>query len=154
MVRYRPHRRPPNRSQRIAAHQWEAATCRDEAGPKPAHYHVAPGVPQCFARAPAAPGRRARMGGRSLEGNRICVHATVGTPIDGPACTHRFQRALAEAGLPKLRFHDLRHTCATLLLARGVHPRLVMEILGHSQIAVTKSPRRRTRIFSPVAIDL
>jgi integrase len=36
-----------------------------------------------------------------------------------------------------LRFHDLRHTCATLLLAQGVHPRLVMEILGHSQIAVT-----------------
>ena len=63
---------------------------------------------------------------------------TVGTPIDGPACTHRFQKALSKAGLPKMRFHDLRHTCATLLLDQGVHPRLVMEmILGHSQIAVT-----------------
>lgn len=62
---------------------------------------------------------------------------TVGTPIDGRARTHRFQNVLAKAGLPKLRFHDLRHTCATLLLAQGVHPRLVMEILGHSQIAVT-----------------
>ena len=39
--------------------------------------------------------------------------------------------------MPMMRFHDLRHTCATLLLAQGVHPRLVMEILGHSQIAVT-----------------
>ena len=62
---------------------------------------------------------------------------TVGTPINGPACTHRFQRAVEKAKLPRLRFHDLRHTCATLLLAQGVHPRLVMEILGHSQIAVT-----------------
>jgi integrase len=36
-----------------------------------------------------------------------------------------------------IRFHDLRHTCATLLLARGVSARMVMDILGHSQIAVT-----------------
>ena len=63
--------------------------------------------------------------------------STVGTPLDGPAVTHRFQKALKSAKLPHMRFHDLRHTCATLLLAQGVHPRLVMEILGHSQIAVT-----------------
>ncbi|MCX6633996.1 MAG: site-specific integrase, partial [Acidobacteria bacterium] len=62
---------------------------------------------------------------------------TVGTPLDGPTVTHRFQKALKKAGLPRLRFHDLRHTCATLLLAQGVHPRVVMGILGHSQIAVT-----------------
>lgn len=36
-----------------------------------------------------------------------------------------------------IRFHDLRHTGATLLLARGVSPRMVMDILGHSQIAIT-----------------
>lgn len=40
-------------------------------------------------------------------------------------------------GLPRMRFHDLRHTCATLLLAQGVHARVVMEILGHSQISIT-----------------
>jgi integrase len=62
---------------------------------------------------------------------------SIGTPLDGPTVTHRFQKALKKAGLPHMRFHDLRHTCATLLLAQGVHPRLVMEILGHSQIAVT-----------------
>ena len=45
--------------------------------------------------------------------------------------------SVREAGLPHLRFHDLRHACATLLLAQGVHPRVVMEILGHSQIAMT-----------------
>jgi integrase len=36
-----------------------------------------------------------------------------------------------------MRFHDLRHSAATLLIAQGVHPRTVMEILGHSQIAIT-----------------
>ena len=57
--------------------------------------------------------------------------------MDGPTVTHRFQNLLKSAGLPRMRFHDLRHTCATLLLAQGVHPRVVMEILGHSQIAIT-----------------
>jgi integrase len=36
-----------------------------------------------------------------------------------------------------VRFHDLRHTCATLLLTRGVHPKIVSEVLGHSSIAIT-----------------
>ena len=50
---------------------------------------------------------------------------------------HEFQRALKAAGLPKFRFHDLRHQCATLLLQKGVHPKVVSEILGHSQISLT-----------------
>jgi integrase len=41
------------------------------------------------------------------------------------------------AGLPYIRFHDLRHTCATILLAQGVNPKIVSEILGHSSIAIT-----------------
>ena len=40
-------------------------------------------------------------------------------------------------GLPDIRFHDLRHTCATLLLGKGVHVKLVQELLGHSTIAIT-----------------
>ncbi len=40
-------------------------------------------------------------------------------------------------GLPDIRFHDLRHTCATLLLSRGHHPKLVQELLGHSSVAMT-----------------
>ena len=36
-----------------------------------------------------------------------------------------------------MRFHDLRHTCATLLLTRGVHPKIVSEMLGHSSISIT-----------------
>ncbi|RYD75936.1 MAG: site-specific integrase, partial [Verrucomicrobiaceae bacterium] len=44
---------------------------------------------------------------------------------------------LSKAELPPMRFHDLRHTCATLLLAQGTDPRTIMETLGHSQITLT-----------------
>jgi integrase len=44
---------------------------------------------------------------------------------------------LERAGLQQRRFHDLRHSCATLLLVQGVSPRVVMDVLGHSQIALT-----------------
>ncbi len=52
---------------------------------------------------------------------------------------NRLRVLLAEAGLPAdaVRFHDLRHTCATLLLTKGVHPKIVSEMLGHSSIAIT-----------------
>jgi integrase len=48
-----------------------------------------------------------------------------------------FRGLLERAGLPRIRFHDLRHTAATLLLASGTHPKLVQELLGHSSIAMT-----------------
>jgi integrase len=60
-----------------------------------------------------------------------------GTLADGPNVTHRFHKLLKRAGLPPMRFHDLRHACASLLLVQGVHPRVVMETLGHSQISLT-----------------
>jgi integrase len=50
---------------------------------------------------------------------------------------NHFKPMLATAGLPVIRFHDLRHTSATLLLAAGVHPKVVQERLGHSQIGIT-----------------
>lgn len=47
-----------------------------------------------------------------------------------------FARILKRAGLPAdTRFHDLRHTCATLLLSRNVNPKIVSEMLGHANIA-------------------
>jgi integrase len=60
-----------------------------------------------------------------------------GYPLSGSVVTHRFQELLEEAGLSRRRFHDLRHSCATLLLAQGVSPRVVMDVLGHSQISLT-----------------
>jgi integrase len=61
-----------------------------------------------------------------------------GEPLDGRHVTARdFHPLLKRAGLPSIRFHDLRHTAATLLLAQGVHPKMVQELLGHSTIALT-----------------
>jgi integrase len=61
----------------------------------------------------------------------------IGTPLDGTAVTKAFHQVLDRAGLQQRRFHDLRHSCATLLLVQGVSPRVVMDLLGHSQIGLT-----------------
>jgi integrase len=60
-----------------------------------------------------------------------------GAPLQARRVIADFHKVLSEAGLPRIRFHDLRHSCATLLLVQGVSPRVVMEILGHSEIAMT-----------------
>ena len=62
---------------------------------------------------------------------------SLGTGLEGTAITKDFHRKLELAGLPQRRFHDLRHSCATLLLVQGVSPRVVMDVLGHSQIGLT-----------------
>ena len=49
----------------------------------------------------------------------------------------KFRAMLLDAKVPVVRFHDLRHTAATLLLSQGVDPRTIMETLGHSQISLT-----------------
>lgn len=49
----------------------------------------------------------------------------------------RFKPLLKRAGLPPVRFYDLRHTCATLLLGRNVNAKVVSEMLGHSSISIT-----------------
>jgi integrase len=48
-----------------------------------------------------------------------------------------FKPLLRQAGLPDIRFHDLRHTSATLLLARGTNPKIVQEMLGHARVGLT-----------------
>jgi integrase len=63
---------------------------------------------------------------------------TLGTPMDYTNLMPRhFKPLLRRAGLPNIRFHDLRHTCATLLFTRGVHPKIVSEMLGHSSVSIT-----------------
>jgi len=61
----------------------------------------------------------------------------IGTALEPRNVTRKFHVLLAGVGLPTVRFHDLRHTAATLLLAQGVDPRTIMETLGHSQISLT-----------------
>jgi integrase len=61
-----------------------------------------------------------------------------GTPVEPRRLDHEFKGALKRAGLPDtIRVHDARHFAASLLLAQGVNPRTVMEILGHSDISTT-----------------
>jgi integrase len=62
----------------------------------------------------------------------------VGTPLSRRNLTRSFKTLLRRAGLPHtVRLHDLRHTCATLLLSRGFNGKFVQELLGHATIAIT-----------------
>ena len=63
---------------------------------------------------------------------------TQGHPLRKSNVVRRsFKPLLRKTGLPDIRFHDLRHTAATLLLTQGVHPKIVQERLGHAQISLT-----------------
>jgi integrase len=79
---------------------------------------------------------------RRLLGTRWQEHGLVftsdlGTPLDPDNVTHRFQRFVKQAGLPNQRFHDLRHACASLMVANGEPLLVVQEQLGHSQFTLT-----------------
>jgi len=60
-----------------------------------------------------------------------------GLPHDPGTVSQSFGRAARTAGIPHIRFHDLRHTAATLLLGAGTHPKIVADLLGHSTVALT-----------------
>ncbi len=79
---------------------------------------------------------------RLLAGSRwqdagLIFMSTIGTPIDGAHLSIFLNRLLDAAGLPRARFHDLRHSAATLMLAEGISPRVIADILGHSSITTT-----------------
>ncbi len=60
-----------------------------------------------------------------------------GQPLDGCRLNRQTKTLLEAAALPRLHFHSLRHSCATFLLVQGVPPRVVMDVLGHSDIRLT-----------------
>ena len=79
---------------------------------------------------------------RLVAGNAWADHDLIfanalGQPLDGTAVTKRFQKIAGGAGLGHVRFHDLRHTAATLMLSAGTHPKVVSERLGHATINIT-----------------
>lgn len=87
--------------------------------------------------------QKQRVKAQRIEAGELWVEwglvfpSTLGSPLDPASVTHALQRQLRDAGLPRVRFHDLRHTCATMLLEQGVPARVVMDQLGHSQISLT-----------------
>jgi integrase len=86
--------------------------------------------------------RRRQEEERKLAGSRwrdadFVFTTGIGTPLEPRNLERAFAEILKAAKVPHIRIHDLRHTAATLLLAQGVHPRVVMELLGHSGIAIT-----------------
>jgi integrase len=76
--------------------------------------------------------------GTCWEEHGLVFPNLAGRPLNPTNLRQRsFFPLLARAGLPRIRFHDLRHSCATLLLGEGVHPKIVSDLLGHSQIGIT-----------------
>lgn len=80
--------------------------------------------------------QRLAAGGDWTDKNLIFTNAT-GDFYSPSTLVKAFRRFLKKVGLPTMRFHDLRHSAATILLTMKVHPKVVQEILGHSQITTT-----------------
>lgn len=81
--------------------------------------------------------QEAAWGRKRWQDTEFVFTTKIGTPLDAQRLQIEFKELLKRAGLGDKRFHDLRHSCASLLLAQGVSPRTVMETLGHSQISLT-----------------
>src|SRR5262249_9889784 len=60
-----------------------------------------------------------------------------GRPIQPNSLSHEWVRQIGKTGLPRIRYHDLRHAHATHLLSSGVHPKVASERLGHSKVGIT-----------------
>lgn len=107
-----------------------------------------PGVPDLEARvgpadgfpavAPITRGLHLALIGPSRVKSRCIFCTGKGTPFDGVNLVRRvFKPALRRAQLPEIRFHDLRHSFASLLIAQGEHPKLISEQLGHASVKIT-----------------
>jgi integrase len=82
--------------------------------------------------------REIGMLGDRYEDQGLLFATDTGGPLNPSNLRQRsFLPLLKKARLPHVRFHDLRHTCATLLLNQGTHPKFVQELLGHATIAIT-----------------
>ncbi|MCL5677076.1 MAG: site-specific integrase [Firmicutes bacterium] len=76
--------------------------------------------------------------GAAYQDNGLVFCTHVGTPLSATNLVRRdFHRLLESAGLPPIRFHDLRHTSASLLISQGVHLKVIRARLGHSSVQVT-----------------
>jgi integrase len=88
------------------------------------------------ARRTAEDAERVRAG-EFWEESDLLFATSVGTPISPRNDYREFRRLLDAANIRRVRLHDLRHTAASLMVPQAVNPRVVMEVLGHSQISIT-----------------
>lgn len=86
--------------------------------------------------------------GTAYEDNDLVFADALGRPFHPHTVWDGWRRIVKAANLPRLRFHDLRHAHASLLMAQGVHPKIVSERLGHSSVSITLD------IYSHVAPNL
>jgi integrase len=108
-----------------------------EGGPQPADVGAAAAARRGTASPPGRTGRGAGTAGPLWEDNDLVFAQPNGRPIERKSDWQAWKALLHEAGVREVRLHDGRHTAATLLLSEGVHPRVVMEVLGHAQMRTT-----------------
>jgi integrase len=77
-----------------------------------------------------------RLGIRVTDETFVVARAD-GLPLQPDTLTQEWKRLVAKTSLPRIRFHDLRHSHATHMLASGVHPKIASERLGHSKVGIT-----------------
>jgi integrase len=75
--------------------------------------------------------------GKALTLDDLVFAGVAGKPVDPGVLSHAFGKICKKAGLEHVRFHDLRHTFASLMLLRGGKPKVISEALGHSSVAFT-----------------
>ena len=77
------------------------------------------------------------MGGEPWQENSLIFTTRIGTPLEASNLSRSFHIVLDRAEIPRQRFHNLRHSAATLMLAQGVEAPAIMAVLGHSHISTT-----------------
>lgn len=75
--------------------------------------------------------------GSMYQDHNLVVCTAIGTPVIPRNLLRSFYRIMEEADVPRIRFHDLRHTVASLILGQGVNSKIVQEILGHADVRIT-----------------
>jgi integrase len=78
-----------------------------------------------------------QIAGDKWQENDLIFPTRIGTTMHPTSMYKDFKALLKQASLPNIRFHDLRHTTATIMLQQGVHPKIVQERLGHADISMT-----------------
>lgn len=99
--------------------------------------HLAPGTVAALREHKKILAAERLASGGAWEDPTLLFPNPAGAPTDPTRVPSRLKLALTKAKLPAVRVHDLRHSCASILFARGVHPKLVQELLGHSTVGIT-----------------